>query len=605
MDSLLVFVGVQAGLFSAVTAGLVVESYKDLREEPPFRTEQLLESILGRLNQPTSSSIGIPARVPFRPSVKAIAANALFFLSLTVSLLAALGAILVKQWTRRVYVGLNAITSSRRRARAHYLRMQGIKDWRLSEIIATVPMLLHVSLFLFLAGLVVWLSALQTFVFILILSTTALGLAIYLMAAMIPSFWPDAPFHWPVSSSFEALYNIFHNRRQKQSIDFLPLHDKNTTTTTANTNLCATDKILVTHLVQNTSVHYDSPEAGFDGLDLKILFELSKHTESPTQTDAIIDQFRRGMAHEYRTGHISESLDEQSVTAIVQKAAECAISCRMNQNDIRPGIFLERATTMMQFFEVALQVLDFASDVRKESLVAIAEMANLLMDRALFVGSVDEIALSAFVIARAQVKLDRSSHLERAERVFVALRELGPHPRNPESLPEDELEWTQERVEQYQRSISGYILSLTYLVIQFYTPSSSRVGGGAHQAQESSIQTLANEVSATLRAGRFPEKMGRSGASYLPLRDAMSVLWINLLGCSPKVTRWMERVMPPVGWIPRQAADGTHILEDLGCSMQAPFRRGTVLLFFGRSADDLRTFIHAWRKPSYIAYVRA
>ncbi|KAG8835404.1 hypothetical protein FRC17_003579 [Serendipita sp. 399] len=546
----------------AVTARLVAESYKDLREEPPFRTEKLLDSILRRLNQPDSSSVGFPARVPFKPPVNAIAANALFFPSLTVSLLAALGAILVKQWTRRVYVGLNAIISSRRGARAHYLRMQGIKDWRLSETIPTVPMLLHVSLFLFLAGLVVWLYGLHTLVFILILTTTVLGLAIYLMAAMIPSFWPDAPFHWPVSSSFEALYNVFHNRRQKRSTDFLPLHDKSTTTITANTNLRATDKILVTYLVQNTSLQYDSPDAGFDGLDMKILLELSKHTESPTQTDAIIDQFRRGMAHEYRTGHISESLDEQSITAIIQKAAECALSCRMNQNDIRSGIFLEQATTMMQSFEVALQVLEFTSEARKGSLVSVAEMANLLMDRALFMGSVDEIALSASVIARAQAKLDRWSHLERAERVLVALRELGPRPQNPESQAEDEFEWTQERVERYQRSISAHILSLTYLGVHFHTSSSSRGGAGVHQAQESSIQALANEVSAALRAGRFPEKMSCSGGRYTPLRDAISVLWINLL--SSKVTRWMERVIPPVGWIPKQAADGTHVLEGSG-----------------------------------------
>ncbi|KAG8847636.1 hypothetical protein FRB91_011574 [Serendipita sp. 411] len=548
MDSLLVF----AGLFSAVTAGLVVKSYKDLREEPQSRTEQLLEYIISKDSTPLAG--GIPARVPFKPSAQAIAANALFFLSLTVSLIAALGAILVKQWTRRVYVGLNAITSSRRRARAHYLRMQGIRDWKLPEIIAMVPMLLHVSLFLFLAGLVVWLCTVHTFIFILILSTAALSLAIYLIAAMIPSFWPDAPFNWPVSASFEALCNVFNDRHLKYRRDSLPLYDK----PKRHTN----EKILVTHLAQHSSLHHENQDGvGFDGLDLKILFELSTHTESPTQMDAIIDQFRCGMTHESRKGRTSEALDDKTVTTIIHKAAESALSCRVNQNglfDIRPGIFLERATMTMQFFEVALQILEFDSKARRVSLMVVSDVANLMMERAMFVGSVDEIALSASVVARAQTKLDKWSHLDRADKVLAALRDLGPRPRNLEYKAEEDLEWTQERVEQYQRSISAYILSLTHLAIHFYARS---LTSGGKLTEETSMHALASEIAATLRAGCFPDEMGRSGANYLSLKSALSALWFNLQGCSPQVTRWMEEVMPSVGWIPRQAADGTHTLE--------------------------------------------
>ncbi|KAG8833782.1 hypothetical protein FRC17_010093 [Serendipita sp. 399] len=64
MDSLLVF----AGLFSAVTTALIVETYKTLKIEPESRTEHLLELILQKLgNSSAPDQTQNASEAPFTP----------------------------------------------------------------------------------------------------------------------------------------------------------------------------------------------------------------------------------------------------------------------------------------------------------------------------------------------------------------------------------------------------------------------------------------------------------------------------------------------------------------------------------------------------------
>ncbi|KAJ3534642.1 hypothetical protein NM688_g7105 [Phlebia brevispora] len=114
LDTLLVF----AGLFSAVSTACIVESYTYLQEDNSAATVQLLK------------------------------------LHLIFSLVTASIGMLVKQWLRE-YLGGNFV-GPRARLRIHHYREPGLATWKVVEIVAMLPLLLHIALGLFLAGLCIF-----------------------------------------------------------------------------------------------------------------------------------------------------------------------------------------------------------------------------------------------------------------------------------------------------------------------------------------------------------------------------------------------------------------------------------------------------------------
>ncbi|KIM27231.1 hypothetical protein M408DRAFT_38109, partial [Serendipita vermifera MAFF 305830] len=84
LDSLLVF----AGLFAAILTAFLIESSKDLKEDPQ---EHLLKQILNTLRNVSDTS-------SFEPETSSLQINALWFTSLVISLISALGGVLAKGW---------------------------------------------------------------------------------------------------------------------------------------------------------------------------------------------------------------------------------------------------------------------------------------------------------------------------------------------------------------------------------------------------------------------------------------------------------------------------------------------------------------------------
>ncbi|KAJ3555725.1 hypothetical protein NM688_g2417 [Phlebia brevispora] len=156
IDTLLVF----AGLFSAVMTSFVVDSYKNLQQDPATTSMLLLQQISFQLNSFSSipeginSSVSPPApltTVTFVPSPVAVRVNALWFASLIISLSTVSFGMLVKQWLRE-YLAITP-TAAQVRLRIRHYRAQALSDWKVLEIAAVLPLLLQVSLGLFLVGL--------------------------------------------------------------------------------------------------------------------------------------------------------------------------------------------------------------------------------------------------------------------------------------------------------------------------------------------------------------------------------------------------------------------------------------------------------------------
>ncbi|KAJ7163124.1 hypothetical protein C8R46DRAFT_1281506, partial [Mycena filopes] len=92
MEGLLIF----AALFSAILTAFIIESYKSLN---PDRTVQVLSQISQQLAAAAGGKpFDISPPPPFVPSVSSVLCNALWFISLGLSLACALIATLVQQW---------------------------------------------------------------------------------------------------------------------------------------------------------------------------------------------------------------------------------------------------------------------------------------------------------------------------------------------------------------------------------------------------------------------------------------------------------------------------------------------------------------------------
>jgi hypothetical protein len=100
-------------------------------------------------------------------------------------------------------------TSDQRWQTAGDNRHLGLLRWRLADLIAWVPMLLHMPLNIFLLEVVIWLYTLHRALFIAAIVLVASGATIYGIFAIMSVFATNSPFHWPVSSLIQAIINTF------------------------------------------------------------------------------------------------------------------------------------------------------------------------------------------------------------------------------------------------------------------------------------------------------------------------------------------------------------------------------------------------------------
>ncbi|KAK0443151.1 hypothetical protein EV421DRAFT_1710277, partial [Armillaria borealis] len=158
IDVLLVF----AGLFSAVLTTFVVQTSQNMQPDYNQASTLILFEIL-KATASNGSQISIPssptAFFSSSPGPSDEWFNSLWFVSLTLSLITALVAVLVKQWLHQ-YVATVSDSSARDRARIRHMRYAGLQTWQVPMIIGMLPVLLHVSLALFFAGLAIFLFSL-------------------------------------------------------------------------------------------------------------------------------------------------------------------------------------------------------------------------------------------------------------------------------------------------------------------------------------------------------------------------------------------------------------------------------------------------------------
>ena len=113
----------------------------------------------------------------------------------------------VQKWARRyIRITQRSRYSPHKRARLRAFFSDGVDKWHVSWAIEALPTLLHISLFLFLIGTLIYLFTTNRIVFGNVVWWVVLSIVAYLTITLLPIFRPNSPYYAPLSSPIWYIY---------------------------------------------------------------------------------------------------------------------------------------------------------------------------------------------------------------------------------------------------------------------------------------------------------------------------------------------------------------------------------------------------------------
>ena len=195
--SLCILITRQAGLFSAILTAFLVQTYQMLQPSAADTASELLAAnnrllVQGFSAVLTQAAFVAPAMLAladpplFTPSVPARWINSLFFVSLVLSLAAALFGILVKQWVREYMQWNSPLASPRENVLIRQFRFEAWEAWKVATVISAVPALLEIAMIFFLIGMIILLWTLDNIVAICVTVVTSVFLFVVSIFTVLP-----------------------------------------------------------------------------------------------------------------------------------------------------------------------------------------------------------------------------------------------------------------------------------------------------------------------------------------------------------------------------------------------------------------------------------
>ncbi|KAH6916178.1 hypothetical protein BKA70DRAFT_1254915 [Coprinopsis sp. MPI-PUGE-AT-0042] len=202
IDSLLIF----AGLFGAVLASFIVDSRSELT---PDADRFILADIRSHLQRET------PAKFTTEPLVALI--NGLWFTSLLLTLFATILGGIAKSW----FVKFATPTRQQEAGDAYKRWVLDLRRWYLERVIATMPLLLHISLLLFAAGFGLQAHSDNPTIGWFCLVLVALGIIVYIGLTLL-SIWNQRvllPLNTPLTDLLVGINELVYDHSPRHDID--------------------------------------------------------------------------------------------------------------------------------------------------------------------------------------------------------------------------------------------------------------------------------------------------------------------------------------------------------------------------------------------------
>ena len=150
--------------------------------------------------------------------------NGLWFAALSCSLSTALISMLAKQWLQAYTSNISG--SPHHRARQRQSRYTQLQTWHVLALINTLPLLLHVALLLFFAGLIVFLWSVDLTITIATWIIVALAYAFYCASIWLPMIYPNCPYNHPISDHLRKRLLEKNSNSKRQGPIELSLDDE-------------------------------------------------------------------------------------------------------------------------------------------------------------------------------------------------------------------------------------------------------------------------------------------------------------------------------------------------------------------------------------------
>ncbi|KAJ7113173.1 hypothetical protein C8R44DRAFT_856153 [Mycena epipterygia] len=167
LDTGLIF----AGLFSAVGSAFIIQIQQQITPNPPS---------------------GAPSQIVV------VVVQSLLYVSLFTTLLAALLAVLGKQWIMS-YEAAGSRGTIAERGLERQRKLDGLRKWKFDAVLQMFPLLLQLALLLFAVALSIYLWMVHVAIAIIVLTLTCLGVAAYVFLVVSAIISPDSPFQTPLA----------------------------------------------------------------------------------------------------------------------------------------------------------------------------------------------------------------------------------------------------------------------------------------------------------------------------------------------------------------------------------------------------------------------
>lgn len=186
-----------------------------LQEDNGEKSARLLEQISLQLSsfrvdaQFVNSTTPLDASIsaPFEPDGQAVQINILWIASLTLTLMASFFTIAAQQWLR--CIPLPPHLTVREAIRLRQFRQDGLVRWKVPTIISLLPVVVQISVVLFLVGLLLLLDAINSAVATVFAIIGGSLLGLFAVMVFIPLLISSCPFKTPIIPTLVALTQFF------------------------------------------------------------------------------------------------------------------------------------------------------------------------------------------------------------------------------------------------------------------------------------------------------------------------------------------------------------------------------------------------------------
>jgi hypothetical protein len=175
-------------------------SIQDIQQNPQTISNFYLANIQQALTDPKPLNISLlPSPPTFSPPATAVWVNSLWFFSLAINVTCSVLATLQQRWARRYIMATQPHSGPHKQLRTRAFYARGVERFVPNLMFATLPILLHLSFFLFAAGLVVYLWHLNPILSKIVAFWLAVCLFAYYFFTASPLKYHGSPYDTPLS----------------------------------------------------------------------------------------------------------------------------------------------------------------------------------------------------------------------------------------------------------------------------------------------------------------------------------------------------------------------------------------------------------------------